>query len=357
MKKICILVGYYPINRGGAEYQSYLISQQLRKDFDLFYISIGQDKETCFVEDGIKIYTLVTPRISVLGNAPFLLKQKIFNILSREQPDFIYQRVLYSATGIAAQFCQTNKCKLIWHIAHLLDVQKQTIRFNKSFPINLIERKYKEFGIKNCDYIIGQLQEQDAALYHNYGRKCDKIIYNFHPEKPRAIHKEDLIQVLWVANYREFKRPELFIDLAKEFEDYDNLKFVMVGRTTPSIQKKAKNIYNLEVVGEMETKKVYDLFSESHILVNTSRHEGFSNTFIQAWFHEVPVVSLSVDPDNLIKDKGLGFHSITYEQMVKDVSKLINDGELRSSIGCNARQVAEECFSLDNVNKLRELLI
>ena len=357
MKKICILVGYYPINRGGAEYQSYLISQQLRKDFDLFYISIGQDKETCFIEGGVKIYTLVTPKISVFGNAFFLLKQKIFNILSTEQPDFIYQRVLYSATGIAAQFCQSNKCKLIWHIAHLLDVQKHPLKLNKSFLIDFVERRYKEYGIKNCDFIIGQLQEQDVALQDNYGRKCDKIIYNFHPEKPSSINKGGLIKVLWVANYREFKRPELFIDLAKEFSDYDNLKFVMVGRTTTSIQRKAENIRNLEVVGEMETKKVYDLFSKSHILVNTSRHEGFSNTFIQAWFHEVPVVSLSVDPDNLIKDKGLGFNSITYEQMVKDVSKLINDEELRNEIGRNARQVAEECFSLDNVSKLRELLV
>jgi hypothetical protein len=31
MKKTCMLVGYYPINRGGAEYQSYLIAQELKK--------------------------------------------------------------------------------------------------------------------------------------------------------------------------------------------------------------------------------------------------------------------------------------------------------------------------------------
>ncbi len=50
-----MLVGYYPINRGGAEYQSYLIAQELKKKYDVFYISVGHDDDKVFDEDGFRI--------------------------------------------------------------------------------------------------------------------------------------------------------------------------------------------------------------------------------------------------------------------------------------------------------------
>ena len=42
---------------------------------------------------------------------------------------------------------------------------------------------------------------------------------------------------------------------------------------------------------------------KSKILINTSSFEGFPNTFVQAWANGVPVISLKVDPDNIIKKK------------------------------------------------------
>ncbi|MCK4733979.1 MAG: glycosyltransferase, partial [Methanophagales archaeon] len=69
--------------------------------------------------------------------------------------------------------------------------------------------------------------------------------------------------------------------------------------------------------------------------------EGFPHAFIQAWMHYVPVVSLNADPDELISEKKLGFHSKTFEQMVEEVKTLLNNEALREEMGVNGRKYVE----------------
>ena len=351
IKKICFLVGYYPINRGGAEYQSFLLSRELKKYYDIFYISIGQKTEVEKVIEGTKVYSLKTPR----RRAYFLLKPKIHKIFQYEKPDFIYQRVAYSVTGIAARYCKGNKCKLLWHIANKPDVEKHKIKFNKNIFINYIETKYLEFGIKHADYIIGQAKYQDNLLNKNFDRKCDLIVKNFHPLPTESINKSGKIKVVWIANFKSAKQPKIFVELARRFEPYSRACFIMVGRN-PEYLGNYKITDNVKIVGSMEIDDVNELLTKSHIFVNTSLYEGFPNTFIQAWMRKVPVVSLNVDPDDVLKEKKIGFHSKNFNQMIKDISKLIDNKQFRLEMGERAQQYAFENHSLKNIEKIVELL-
>lgn len=356
-----MLVGYYPINRGGAEYQSYLIAQELKKRNYVFYISVGHNENKVFHEDGFRIYTLKAPSFVFFNKLYFLLKDKMFQILKNEKPDVVYQRVCYSATGIAAKYCKNYNSKMIWHISHDNDVMPLKFNFKKQIIFDYIDKKVAEYGIRNCSKIIGQTKDQNKLLKKHYSRKCDAIIPNFHPFAAREVEKKDPVKILWVANFKHFKHPEIFIEVAKHFEGLKNVRFYMIGRRESKkhetqIEDKIANIKNLEHLGERSLEEVNEFFCKAHIFVNTSDFEGFPNTFIQAWMRRVPVVSLNVDPDNILKNHGIGLHSGCFEQLVKDTRRLIEDEHLRETMGKKGQEYAFRNHSLANIEKIVELI-
>jgi len=99
----------------------------------------------------------------------------------------------------------------------------------------------------------------------------------------------------------------------------------------------------------------YKAFSK--LLVNTSLIEGFSNTFIEAWLHGLPVITLEVDPDNLIKEHSLGKVPGSMEQMEADIKILMSDDKLWSLMSKKCRLFASEKFDIkEKVNALENSL-
>ena len=88
-----------------------------------------------------------------------------------------------------------------------------------------------------------------------------------------------------------------------------DLPFVMVmNRSVPKVwesvvQQLPANVRLLEKIPFSESDK---LFEGALVLLNTSEFEGFPNTFLQAGKYGVPVLSLSVDPDEFITQTGCG---------------------------------------------------
>ena len=85
--------------------------------------------------------------------------------------------------------------------------------------------------------------------------------------------------------------------------------------------------------------------------------EGFPNTFVQAWLRSVPVVSLQFDPDDVIHNEGLGFHSGDFGQLCNHIERLANDEALRATIGARCRAFAQTNHGLDeNINRIAQLV-
>jgi glycosyltransferase involved in cell wall biosynthesis len=108
------------------------------------------------------------------------------------------------------------------------------------------------------------------------------------------------------------------------------------------IKEQASKIPNLDFVGFVHHYEVGKYCERASIFVNTSNVEGFPNTFLEAWSRYTSVVSLNIDPDEIICQKKLGFHSRTFEQMVDDVKLLLRDIELRQDLGRNGRRYVEQ---------------
>ncbi|PIE74477.1 MAG: hypothetical protein CSA18_04870 [Deltaproteobacteria bacterium] len=161
------------------------------------------------------------------------------------------------------------------------------------------------------------------------------------------------MQVLWIANFRQIKQPDVFVKLAKECR-HTGVRFIMLGRTQGYEKLVAKaESYGVEVLGEVSNDDVNLLLEKSHVLVNTSIQEGFSNTFIQAWMRRAPVVSLHVDPDGILQREKIGSNcSGCFGRLVKETERLIRDHDLRNQMGANARTYAVKNYSLTNFSKI-----
>lgn len=197
--------------------------------------------------------------------------------------------------------------------------------------------------IKRADVVIAQSDFQKKILQERFNVegvviKNGLVIPQVHCEKSVPPF------VLWVGSITGVKNPELFVELA---ESLPNVRFEMVGGSTKDrqlyekINLAAKTLPNFKYHGFVPYPEVNDYFEKASIFVNTSRMEGFPNTFIQAWAHYTPVVSLKVDPDNIIKNRNLGFHSGTFRQLVMDVTTLFSNEKLRKTMGENARNYVE----------------
>jgi glycosyltransferase involved in cell wall biosynthesis len=60
-------------------------------------------------------------------------------------------------------------------------------------------------------------------------------------------------------------------------------------------------------------------------------------------------VSLNVDPDEIICTYNLGFHSGTFNQMVQDVKRLLEDEKLREELGQNGRRYVEREHNIEAI--------
>ncbi len=161
----------------------------------------------------------------------------------------------------------------------------------------------------------------------------------------------------------------MFVRLAKSFSARDDLRFIMVGAPAAvsrkagrqgawrnSLMRSIEDTANLQYVGQKTLGEVNELLARAHIFVNTSTHEGFPNTFIQAWLRDVVVVSLSVDPDQLLERQHVGIAAHSESELLAAVRTLIEKPDVRASYALRGRQHAVASHSLRNAEELVRLI-
>jgi glycosyltransferase involved in cell wall biosynthesis len=362
-KRILFLSGYFPYKQGGAEYQAFLLAEELQSSYDICFayrkpknIDVKENKKKFQTE------TFSSVKIKYLPTLSFLESRSLLKIIKKYSPDIIYVRGLSAHLGIAAWYAKNNrkgKCKLVWHIAHDRDVEPKIYGGLTKFLPNFLDKKIAEFGIKFSSHIIGQTHYQDKILYKNYSRSCDLVVRNWHPIPKKRKKETKVIRVLWIANIKPIKRHYLFLELSEVLKKINNVEFIIIGRDDrkeleENINNNVKKYNNVRYLGELSQNEVNEQLNLSHILVNTSISEGFSNTFIQAWMRSVPVVSLNTSPDDIIITEKIGYLSLTIDQLILDVGKLISNHKLREEIGCRSRKYAINNHSMNNTKGIIE---
>jgi glycosyltransferase involved in cell wall biosynthesis len=357
-KKICFLLPYhFSAKMGGAEYQAKLVLEELskRNQFQIFYLC--REAATNFYSKNYKVICIGN-NTGYRRFGYYFDATNVYKVLREISPDIVYQNVACAYTGIAAFYAKKYGAKMIWHIASDNDL-KLIAPLNIKYRIrDFIERLFINYGIKNADIIAGQTQNQNKLLRKRFKKECDVLIPIGHSKPKNIIRKSEKIKILWVANLKPIKQPEIFIGLAKEafLNRFNDVSFIMMGRCendewSLKLLDMINKTPNILYLGELPNEEVNKLLSKAHLLVNTSIYEGFSNTFIQAWMRCVPVVSLNVDPDGILVRERIGFHSKNFEQLLSDVTRLIKTKALREEMGKRARSYAIANHSVEKMFK------
>ncbi len=338
---------------GGSELQETLLTKELlKRENKVSFIvgDYGQDGYT--VIDDLEIYKGFFSYNKGLISK-FLEPIYFWRLLSKINADVYYRRTPHNLTFIIGLFCKLKRKKFIFAAGSDTHFQKEGLS-----NIGLVSRINYRLSSKLSHIFIVQNSFQKEKAKELFGKEA-VVIKNLMDIPKEISSKKDNPLVLFVGSILEYKQPEIFIELANTIKD---TKFYIIGPCNEkgyynSLKEKASGIQNLTFCDFLLREKILELYKKDIILVNASKFEGFPNTFLEAWSYGNPVVSLNVDPDEVICKYKLGYHSKSYSKMIEDLTKIIENKNLRKEFGLNGRKYVKDNHSIEKiVDEFEELI-
>jgi glycosyltransferase involved in cell wall biosynthesis len=270
--------------------------------------------------------------------------------LLSERPDWWFWQCADHWLGPAFAVAKSAGVKTIFSAMHDRDVQIRHALFRRSrfWPLYAL-------GLLLSDKIFVQHGEQLRQLPRCWRAKASVLpgIVSKRPTvKPHSARKR---YVAWVGVLREPKRPDLLVEIARRAPE---LRFIVCGGTSnhrsapgysETIIQSLKNLPNVEYLGHVAPDNTLDVIAEAATLLSTSDEEGYPSVFLEAWSSGTPVVSLKIDPDDVIKQKHLGRVSGNIERAVTDIRALMASSKERQEIAARALQQVSESHSAEAV--------
>ncbi|OGP63586.1 MAG: group 1 glycosyl transferase, partial [Deltaproteobacteria bacterium RBG_13_47_9] len=294
---------------GGVERQTSLMAKWLAgRGYKVSMITWDEEQRDSEEIDDVKVFKMCRKNAGIKGLRFFWPRwTSLVAAMKRADAEIYYQNCGEYITGQVTLWCRRNGRKFIYSVASEPDCDRRLPEMR-----TLRERFFYRYGLKHADKIIVQTKKQKDMLRVNFG--LDSVVIPMPCSGPSEEDYAGLEQqlnssarVLWIGRICEVKRPDRLLELAKMCPD---VHFDFVGPADDSefannICRQVKTIPNVTYHGPAAREKVSYFYQKARILCCTSDFEGFPNTFLEAWSYGLPIVS-TVDPDNIIAEKGLG---------------------------------------------------
>jgi hypothetical protein len=366
--RVCIVAENHPKARmAGVEYQLQLLLDELCKRRDVTVDFIARRIPSGPDAQGLP-YRLIRigSDIGIRDRGVFFDLGDLGRALREVKPDVIYQQGRLSYTATCAKYAQQARIPFFFHVAHEFDLNHRwiTLKYSRNTPFDIVEYFYGMWGLKHASHVIVQTARQGRLLKESLGIEAAAVIRNFQPIPERLpVKPPGPLQIFWVANMKDFKRPGLFVDLAESFKGRSDLKFLMAGRAPGGrrfqpMMEKIPTIPNLTYFGELPVDKVNEVMCHAAVHVNTSSYEGFPNTFLQAWARGAIVASLAVDPDEEgMEALGIGYCAGTLQRLHSFIDELSRDPDRRRALSERAFAFVHQQHSLMEAVRLTDLML
>lgn len=311
------------------------------KHFDVSVVvgDYGQKKRETYA--GVKVWKSNKPGHSGLLRG-LLHSIKLFKLLRRINADIYVTRGPSGPLPLqTSMFCKLFRKKFIHMICSDSDVNGSYDK-NHAF-LGLSHR----IALKIADLVVVQNDFQYSILQ----RRIHNLLQlnNAFPIPPKINKRLDRKYILWVAQSHAIKRPHLYVDIAKSLPDcpfimilqqYNNVIF-------NTIINKSATIPNLTIIPGVSFHDINEYYRKAKVFVNTSQAEGFPNTFIQCMINGVPIVSLLVNPNNVITKQRLGFVcNDNMNELKSNIVTLFNDNELYEEYANNCITTAKKQYDI-----------
>lgn len=345
---ICFTMDFHYSERiGGAEVQAWLLAKELaRRGYEVHYLaqSLNDKAEVAEMYDGIRLHWVRNP-----GYLQWRNGLRYYRALKRINPDLLIQRTTSFNTGVIGFYARKHRKQFVW-ICTDNGIPARWFFTRKEFraistkgllgklrsPILLTNAVVHDFardwGMKQASHVFTQNDEQFSRLFSNYKLSSLRMPSGHELPETRISPQQRFRNkmILWVGNLGASKRPERFLQLAEMMQRHE-WKFVIVGgkEGVSSFEESfgETRLDNLHWLGKLTFNETLLWFDQATIFVNTSKieGEGFPNTFIQSWLRGVPVLTLGVDPNQLINKNDLGRVGIDVQTMAGALHELLAD--------------------------------
>ncbi len=296
---------------------------KLYKTSRILGLEKGKDKQLDLL---VKLYNRLAKRFNKLWELPH---QDFFRLWERFRKIKADVYMLASASyevGLASFICKFLNKKLFFLVGHDKDINKTYVKNN-----GLMGKIY-EFGLKNTDSIFCNSKRHQILLKKTYNRDSLLLPY-WYPTQKRILSFNKRDYILWIARIQKWKRPDLFLKLAKLLPKE---KFLMIGSVSDrqpelikKIQDQVKLLSNVVFKQNVPFSKVADYYKQAKIFVETSDYGSMHTSHLMAAAFGTPCLTLFHDPNGSFKEYNWGISSEgNNNKMLENIQRVSSEPKL-----------------------------
>lgn len=355
MKRICFIslsaYGYFDESApagGGAQRQFHLLSTNLTDHFDVHFIVGDYGQPITEERNGVTLHRAYRPESDASPTQRIQQLLALWRALYRADADLYIARCFPRKLAVLHPLMSVLRQPLIFHVAGDPFVEKPVS------GVTGIRRFLYNRALRNVSEVIAQTPYQATQLRRHWSITAP-VIPNGYPPSSVVDRFDTREYFLWVGRLdKQQKQPHVFLDIAESHPDQE---FVLIGPAdgdteyTQDIEKRAENMGNVHYTGPVEPTEIHNYYRHALALINTSKYEGFPNTFLEAWRYATPVLSLNIDTGRFLKESvgSCGYADDDLSKLNDLVAKIAKSQEFRRKSGIKGIQTFSDRYQITTV--------
>lgn len=344
--RVMVVTGFYPgVRMGGAELQTAFLANGLAEHgHPTVFVATRAGADRTYRAGKVDVEEVAGLRTTGLKT----FRARLTELFEQYRPDICYVRI-FPETAELAKICRRYRVPIVSVTCGGMETKSLLLGHHPRETLAHLRsgefwRHLNSFRcVATSDGHVCNTEEFAAMMRKHYPNRTIQTIYNSTVIPPESeTHLTPGKRVIWVNNFKRWKRPEWFIELAERLPNYD---FAMIGdlytnRYGKSVRKRIESgPGNLHYLGRLPVEAANEEIRKSDLLIYTSmpEKEGFGNSFLQAWSRAVPTVS-TFPLDGIPEREEIGRYAQDKECLVQIVDELMTDTESRMAMGRRARE-------------------